>query len=152
MVNSRILWIALIISSFSPWSTSAQSAECNYAAYLDSCKTHINDDHFNFLKEYEIDNEYGAKQKVEYSIALIEGFDYEYYFTGFKEGHQEVVATLYDSKRKELGTNKHHKNFVHVIQHKCEKTGIYYITFTFEDEEEYCGAAVLGFAKHEAEK
>ena len=66
--------------------------------------------------------------------------------------YKEVVATLYDSNRKELGTNKHHKNFVHVIQHKCEKTGIYYITFTFEDEEEYCGAAVLGFAKHEAEK
>ena len=123
-------------------------AQCDFEAYLDSCKTHVTHDHFNYLKDYQIDNEHGAKQKVEYSIALVDGFDYEYYFTGYKEGHQEVIATLSDSNRKKLGTNKHHKNFVHVIHHSCRKTGIYYITFTFKDEEEYCGAAVLGFIKH----
>ncbi len=82
----------------------------------------------------------------------MKGFDYEYYFTGYKEGHQEVIATIYDSNRQKLGTNKHHKNFVHVIKHNCQKTGIYYITFTFKDDEEYCGAAVLGFVKHAGEK
>lgn len=148
MANSRILWIVLGVGLVAPEFVYAQ---CNYQAYLDSCRTHITHDHFNYLKEYEIDNDYGAKQKVEYSIALVEGFDYEYYFTGFKEGHQEVIATLYDSNRQKLTSNKHHKNFVHVIKHASRKTGIYYIAFTFKDEEEYCGAAVLGFVKHPEE-
>ena len=144
MAYTRILWIVLVAWLCAP---TVLHAQCNYQAYLDSCKTHLTHDHFNYLKEYEIDNQHGAKRKVEYSIALVDGYDYEYYFTGFKEGHQEVIAKLYDSNRTELGTNKQHKNFVHVIKHGCQKTGIYYITFTFKDDEEYCGAAVLGFTK-----
>ncbi len=147
---SRILWIVLSVGLCAPVFVRAQ---CNYQAYLDSCKTYITNDHFNYLKEYEIDNEFGAKQKVEYSIALVDGFDYQYYFNGFKQGHhQEIIATLYDSKRQKLTSNNHDKKFIQVIKHNCQKTGIYYITFTFMDDQEYCGAAVLGFVKHSAER
>jgi len=127
------------------------NGQCDPQPHLDSCKVHIAHDHFNFLKEYTIDNESGSKEKIEYSINLVQGFDYEYYFTGYKEGHQEVIATLFDKHRRELATNKHHKNYVHVIKHTTLKSGIYYITFTFKDDEAFCGAAVLGFVKHPTE-
>lgn len=149
MAKSRILWIIVAAWLSAPLFVRAQ---CNYQSYMDSCRTHITHDNFNFLKEYEIDNKHGESQKIEYSIALVDGFEYEYYFTGLKEGHQEVTATLYDSNRQELGTNKHHKNFVHVIRHTSRKTGIYYITFTFKDDEAYCGAAVLGFTKNSGDQ
>ena len=144
MLNSLISRMVLVMVLMCPASAYSQ---CNYTAYVDSCKTHITHDHFNFLKEFEVDNQDGQKEKVEFSITLAEGFDYEYYFTGLKEGHQEVTATLYDYNRQKLVTNKHHRKLVHVISYSCQKTGIYYITFTFKDEEKYCGAAVLGFVK-----
>ena len=59
-------------------------SQCDPQPFLDSCKIHIQNDHFHYLKEFTIDNSGGEKDKIEYSFVLSEGYDYEYYFTGFK--------------------------------------------------------------------
>ena len=114
--------------------------------YVDSCKKHLKEDHFTFLKSFSLRNAHGEHQKFEYSFPLIKGKKYEYYFEGYREGDQDVIATLYNSKHKKIATSVHHKELEHKLVYACNEAGIYYIEFTFKDDQEYCGSASLGFS------
>lgn len=119
--------------------------ECNPKIYLDSCKTQIQDDHFTNIKHFFIENK--NQKKVEHSFTFTEGTSYEYYFTGYQEGKQQVIATLLNGKKKVLASNEAEDEYLHKISFYCKKTDIYYIQFKFLDDEMYCGAGVLGFTK-----
>ena len=114
--------------------------------YLDTCKRHLSEDHFTFLKSYSLSNLRGEHTKYEYSYMLLSGKKYEYYFEGYREGGQDIIATLYDPKHKAVATSRHHDMFEHRLVFDCRERGIYYIEFTFKDENVFCGTASLGFS------
>lgn len=122
----------------------SQSCE---SEYLDSCKKHLSEDHFTFLKSFKLVNEHGEHHTFEYSYMLLEGKKYEYYFEGYKEGGQDVVATLYDPNHKAVATSKKKDNYEHKLVYECKKRGIYYIEFSFKDDNAFCGTASLGFSR-----
>ena len=76
----------------------------------------------------------------------MKGKRYEFYFDGNKEGQQEIIATLFDIKHKKVSTSAHHNEYEHKLEYNCEQTGVYYILFTFKDDEEFCGTATIGLA------
>ncbi len=144
----KILFSLLTITLLS---TTAYN-QCDHLQYLADCKEHLNEDHFMFMKEFEIYSEKG--EPVEHSISLVASQDYEYWFTGDDWSHHTMTATLYDSDHKKIASNHpSDKDFLHVIKFHPEKTGIYYIKFEFHKGEAFCGSSVLGFHKHsEAEE
>lgn len=122
-------------------------SQCDHLKYMDNCKEHLNEDHFQFIKEFEIYSKNG--EPVEHSIMLSTMADYEYWFTGDDWSHHTMTATLYDMDHKKISSNHpSDKEYFHVIKFHPEKNGIYYIKFEFQEGESFCGSAVLGFHKH----
>ncbi len=131
---------------------SQEKTPCNSEEYLDSCRKHIEDDHFTDIKEFFIKNEKGNQKQIEHSFTFTAGTTYEYYFTGYQEGKQQIIASLLNDKKKKLVSSHEKDQYAHKITYFCKKTGVYYIRFNFEDDEEFCGAAVLGFTKTKKKK
>ena len=122
-------------------------SQCDHLQYADDCKKHLNEDHFTFVKEFEIFSEKG--EAVEHSFSLVKSQDYEYWFSGDDWSHHTMTATLYDSKHKKIASNHpSEKEFLHVIKYHPLESGIYYIKFEFHENEAFCGSAVLGFHRH----
>lgn len=153
-MRKHFIYITLSLLSFIAFSqeevTESLKNECNPNIYLDSCKTKIQDDHFTNIKNFFIENK--DQTQVEHSFTFTEGTSYEYYFTGYQEGNQQVIASLLNGKKKVLATNEANDKYLHKISFYCKKTDIYYIQFKFLDNETYCGAGVLGFTKKSTKK
>ena len=115
--------------------------------YIDSTKKHLTEDHFTFLKSFKLLNHHGEHQKFEYTYMLVSNKKYEFYFEGYKEGDQDVKATLYDPDHKIVATSVHNGEYEHRLVFECKKKGIYYVEFTFKDNNEFCGVASLGFSR-----
>lgn len=121
-------------------------AQCDPAVHADVCIPQLADG-FNFVKSYEINGEGGTKEKIEYSYVFAKGT--QYFMNICTEGEETdgIIVNLYDSSRKKVGTSYANGRFNKGIIYPCNATGIYYITFTFEGSENYCGGAVLGFKR-----
>lgn len=102
-------------------------------------------DNFTFLKTFKIDGQGGQREKVEYSYVFSKDTNYALNIKSGGEDMDGIVVSMYDSNRKRVATNFVEGNFYGGIQYPCKATGIYYITFTFEDSKAYCGGSVLGF-------
>ena len=102
---------------------------------------------FTFLKTFKVDGQAGAKSKVEYSYVFSK--DTQYFLNVCSEGTgtDGIVVTMYDSKRQMVSTNFNNGKFYPGLVYPCNATGIYYITFTFQDSQNYCGGSVLGFKR-----
>ncbi len=102
-------------------------------------------DTFTFLKTFKIDGQGGHREKVEYSYVFSRDTKYALNIHAGGENTDGIVVSMYDANRQRVATNFVDGNFFAGIQYPCKATGIYYITFTFEESESYCGGSVLGF-------
>jgi hypothetical protein len=104
-------------------------------------------DGFIFLKSFKVDGQGGTKSMVEYSYVFSK--DTQYYLNICNDGLETdgIVVTMYDSKRQVVTTNFNEGKFYSGFIYPCNATGIYYITFTFEGSQNYCGGSVLGFKR-----
>lgn len=121
-------------------------AQCEPETHCQSCIKQI-EDGFTYLKSYKIDGEGGAKGKVEYSYVFTKGAQYFLNICSEAAQADGIVLTIYDSTRKMVGTNYLNGKFFPIVKYPCNATGIYYITFTFENPTAYCGGSVLGFKR-----
>ncbi len=140
--------IVLLLSAISFFVLTAPdiSAQCNSGQFAESCISQLSDG-FNFVKSYEVNGEGGAKDKIEYSYVFAKGTQYFMNICSDSESTDGIVLSLYDSNRKKVGTSFANGNLNKGIIYPCNATGIYYITFTFENSKNYCGGAVLGFKR-----
>ena len=122
------------------------NAQCAADAQADACISKLQDG-FTFLKTFKVDGQGGAKSKVEYSYVFSK--DTQYFLNVCSEGTgtDGIVVTMYDSKRQMVSTNFNNGKFYPGMVYPCNATGIYYITFTFQDSQNYCGGSVLGFKR-----
>ena len=139
----NILGISIIALIFS---TSFANAQCASEAQANACISNLQDG-FTFLKTFKVDGQGGAKAKVEYSYVFSK--DTQYFLNVCNDGTATdgIVVTMYDSKRQMVSTNFNKGKFYSGLVYPCNATGIYYITFTFQESQNHCGGSVLGFKR-----
>ncbi len=121
-------------------------SQCDPNGYTESCISKLNDG-FTFLKSFKIDGEAGSKSKVEYSYVFSKDTQYFINLCANGANTDGIIVTMYDSNRKQVGTNFLNNSFYPAFIYPCNATGIYYITFTFKDSKNFCGGSVLGFKR-----
>ena len=139
----KILGISLIAFVFSACISYAQ---CNADAQANACISSLQDG-FTFLKTFKVDGQGGAKAKVEYSYVFSKDTQYFLNICTAGESTDGIVVTMYDSKRQMVSTNFNKGKFYPGLVYPCNATGIYYITFTFQESQNHCGGSVLGFKR-----
>ena len=135
-ITSIVLLIGISISN----------AQCNADSKADACVSKLQDG-FIFVKKFAVDGQAGAKEKLEFPYLFSKNM--QYYINICNEGADTdgIVVTMYDTKRQMVSTNYNNGKFYPAIIYPCNASGIYYITFTFKDSQNYCGGGVLGFKK-----
>jgi hypothetical protein len=121
-------------------------AQCDFNDQSQECIKKLQDG-FIYIKSFEVDGRNGEKDKIEYSYVMTR--DTQYYLNictpaGNNDG---IVITIYDSRRNPVSTNFTDGKFYQALIFQCSATGIYYITYTFEGSENFCGGSVLAFKK-----
>ncbi|MEO1051694.1 MAG: hypothetical protein AAFX87_13785 [Bacteroidota bacterium] len=121
-------------------------AQCNADTFTDACIPKLSSG-FNFLKSYKIDGAGGSKTKVEYSYVFTKGTQYMINICATGDNTDGIVVSLFDSKRNQVATSKVEGQFISAIAYPCNATGIYYITYTFDNSTQFCGGSALGFKR-----
>lgn len=127
-------------------SVSDTRAQCDPEKYSNTCIPKLSDG-FNFLKSYKVDGQGGSREKVEYSYVLTSGTQYMINVCAEGTNTDGIVVSLYDSRRKKVGSNVHNGEKLSAFIYPCNTTGIYYITYTFEGSTNFCGGSALGFKR-----
>ncbi len=122
------------------------SAQCNADGFSNDCIPKLSGG-FNFLKSYKIDGVGGNKKKVEYSYVFTKGTQYMINLCGEGANADGIVVSIYDSKRQKVGTSVYKGQRATAMAYPCNSTGIYYITYTFDGSNKYCGGSALGFKR-----
>lgn len=125
-------------------SYSVASAQCDADRYTNKCLEKLTTG-YTFMKSYKIDGNGGNKPKVEYSYVFSKGTNYMVTLANKDPELKGMSLSLYDSSRKLVASNKVDNKYFSAIGYTCAATGIYYLTFSFDETQDYCAAAVLGF-------
>ena len=64
--------------------------------------------------------------------------------SGESEG---ITINLFDSRRNRVASSYVEGQYLSAIAFPCNTTGIYYISYTFDESSQYCGGSALGFRK-----
>lgn len=122
-------------------------AQCDTEKYANECIPKLQSG-FTFLKSYAIDGQGGSKDKVEYSYVFTKGAQYQISIcNGGNEPTDGIIVKLYDSSRNQVASSYVEGSYLKGLTFPCNTTGIYYITFTFDNSSTYCGGSVLGFKR-----
>ena len=100
---------------------------------------------FNFLKSYKVEK--SGKDYVEYSYVFTKGTQYMINICAPGENANGIIVTLEDSDRNKVASSKVNDQYISAIAYPCNKTGIYYIRYTFDQTSGYCGGSALGFKR-----
>jgi len=122
------------------------TAQCDADGYSNDCIPKLSGG-FNFLKSYKIDGVGGSKNKVEYSYVFTKGTQYMINLCAEGSNADGIVVSIYDSKRQKVGTSVYQGQHATAMAYPCNSTGIYYISYTFEESTKYCGGSALGFKR-----
>ncbi|MDB5273659.1 MAG: hypothetical protein JWO58_2026 [Chitinophagaceae bacterium] len=100
---------------------------------------------YTFLKTYQMSQ---VGDQLEYSYVLSKDTNYMLVMCNGGGAQNNIIVTLYDSKRKEIATNqdKASGKVFPAIAYRCNATGIYYLRFSFIDKPECC-VSVLAFKR-----
>ena len=118
--------------------------QCNADALSSQCIPKLATG-FNFLKSYKIEK--GAKEVVEYSYVFTKGTQYMINICAPGQNTDGIVVSLFDSNRNKVASSKVNGQFISAIAYPCATTGIYYIQYTFDGSNSYCGGSALGFKR-----
>ena len=120
-------------------------AQCDATEKINSCVPNLPSG-FSFLKGYEVNQGIGSNE-VKYSYVFAK--DTQYVLNICTEGNdaEGVVITLFDYSKRKLASSKIDGQYVSAVMFNCMSSGIYYITYTFEQSTAFCGASVLGFRR-----
>jgi hypothetical protein len=98
------------------------------------------------IQSYTINGKGGCRRN-EATCLLSRDMDYVVRIASQDDGSYGIVVCLYDANRNEMITSDINNKLFNGWTFKCKQTGIYYLSFTFKDSQNYCGGAVLGFKR-----
>lgn len=103
---------------------------------------------YNFLKSFKVSDDNSLDGKLEYSYPFTKNTQYIIKICAENATSKGIVITLYDFHRNEIATSKINNQNLSTILFKCKTTGIYYISYTFENTLKFSGHSILGFKKY----
>jgi hypothetical protein len=127
-------------------STSVALAQCDAANKVADCAPNPKSG-YTLIKSFEVDGKGGSLTKIEYSYVFTKGTKYLVNVCSGVDTPDGVIVTLYDKYRNKVATNQVDGNIIKAIAYPCSATGIYYITYTFQQSKEYCGGSTIGFKR-----
>ena len=139
----RKVYFLIVIISFAGTQAFAQCESANRAA---GCAPNP-DSGYTLIKSFEVDGKGGTKSKIEYSYVFTKGTKYLVNVCAGEKTTDGVVVTVYDKYRNKVASNLVDGDALKAIAYPCSATGIYYITYTFENSKEYCGGSTIGFKR-----
>lgn len=119
-------------------------AQCNAENLTTQCIPKLASG-FNFLKGYKVEK--SEKEYVEYSYVFTKGTQYMINICTPGQITDGIIVSLYDSERNKVASSKMKDQYISAIAYPCNKTGIYYIQYTFDGSNSYCGGSALGFKR-----
>ncbi len=137
----KLFFLTAVLVSSMAYSAVAQ---CNPDEFTTECIPKLSKG-YNFLKGYKIDGKNGQKAKIEYSYVFTKGT--QYMINVCSENNSGIIISLFDSKRNKVASSKKDGQYATAIAFPCKSTSIYYINYTFDNGNEYCGGSALGFRK-----
>ena len=137
----KLLVFVFTVSLLSGFNADAQ---CNAETLSTQCIPKLASG-YNFLKSYKIEK--GGKEYVEYSYVFTKGTQYMINLCAPGENANGIIVTLEDSERNKVASSKVDDQYITAIAYPCNKTGIYYIRYTFDDTTGACGGSALGFKR-----
>ncbi len=121
------------------------NSNCHFEKFKHSAKKNLKG--YIYLKTYKFKVENGEKE-FEHSYVFTKSRKYRFVL---KENQDltDVKITIYDSQRRQVTNNFNidTKEYYSGIDFKVEKTGIYFISYSFENSKATCAVSVLGFKK-----
>ena len=141
----KILLSISILFLIALFANNSASAQCN-DDLLGSCMPQIGK--FKFLKHFPVrlkESKSGAPiEKVKFKITLSKGNNYIFAACNAQEFPGKVVMNLYQGMRLvatsyDQATKKHYPK----MNYNCSMSGIYNLTFNFEDGHEGCAVGIL---------
>ena len=102
---------------------------------------------FNIIKTFAVKDGGSSMGKVEYSYPFTKDTQYIVNISSADASNEGIIITLYDSNRHKLVSSDGKDRDLSSIIFNCKMTGIYYITYTFENTMKFCGESILGFKK-----
>lgn len=136
--------VYVFVFAFLMFSGFNSTAQCNAEMLSTQCIPKLAPG-FNFLKSYKIEK--GGKEYIEYSYVFTKGTQYMINICEPGQSVQGITVTLEDSDRHQVATNKINDQYATSIVYSCNKVGIYYIKYTFDNKGDYCGGSALGFKR-----
>ena len=133
-----IVFSVFVISGFHA------GAQCNAEILSTQCIPKLASG-FNFLKTYKVEK--GGKEYVEYSYVFTKGTQYMINICAPTQSADGIIVTLEDAERNKVASSKVNDQYISAIAYPCNKTGIYYIRYTFDETSSYCGGSALGFKR-----
>ena len=121
-------------------------AQCNPETYSLNCLEELSEGYI-YLRSFNIDGLNGGKEKIEYSVVLSNSTKYLLNICTPSGNIDGINLSIYDSKREMVASNMINNALHSDIEFDCEQTGIYYLTFTFEESNKYCGGCILSFGR-----
>lgn len=142
MKTFNIVFAVILLLSFS----FAAQAQCDADKFMANCQGKISDG-FTFLKSYTIDGSKGGK--VEHSYVFSKDTTYLLSLCTENGDPKNMYVILSDSNRKELFNSYDKKSgkYMPLVGYRSTATGIYYLTFYFNEGADKCGGSVLAFKR-----
>lgn len=138
----RLIFLIVLIGM----SSSVSLAQCDASTKVAVCAPNPNSG-YTLIKSFEVDGKGGSLTKIEYSYVFTKGTKYLVNVCGGVDTPDGVIVTLYDKYRNKVATNLIDNKIIKAIAYPCSATGIYYITYTFQQSKEYCGGSTIGFKR-----
>jgi hypothetical protein len=143
-MSFRFKYLLFLISLF--LSVTESYSQCPPLAPLEKCVT-ILPRGMHYIKGFKVDNDNGHRDRVEYSYVMTKGTVYSINFCGDNPVDSEkVIIKIYDNYRNNVASNKSVAGNAAMI-FQCNSSGIYYIEFSFREENSFCLTSILGFKR-----
>jgi hypothetical protein len=121
-------------------------AQCAPEEYSMNCIENIREG-FIYLKSYNIDGKKGIANKVEHTTIFSKDVKYVLNICTGSTDADGIILTIYNAGRETMASTVGEDGISSELEFNCNKTGIYYLTFTFQDSRSSCGGCILSFKK-----
>ena len=121
-------------------------AQCAPEEYSMNCIEKIREG-FIYLKSYNIDSKKSTKNKVEYTAVFSKDVHYVLNICTGSTDTDDIILTIYNASKETVASTLAEVGISSELEYDCNKTGIYYLTFTFRNSKSSCGGCILSFKK-----
>ncbi|MGI9553195.1 MAG: hypothetical protein ACR2MT_18455 [Aurantibacter sp.] len=140
------LTLLLTVATFFSWVVVQAQCDADKDAAL--C-IKMENEGYHMVKSFKLDGE-SNPGTIEVSSVFAKNIDYSINTCESGQVSDQIVVTIYDSKRKKIASNNEDGNISPTLNFTCKNTGVYYVTYEHEKSRAYCGLSAVSFKRDES--